>query len=370
MRYRQLAFVALCSTTAIALAACGSDAKTSATTPATTAAPATSAAMATTAAGSAAATTAAPASSGVATTVAAVATTVGSNGSKVIAISFPNGTKQDAVLKEFDVAKATAKEMGYTIVIDDPGTDQQKQINTMDTWIQQGVAAIIAQPVAPETIEAEATKARKAGIKWITYADAISNQDATLGFDHVAGGNEIGKAACDYVKANLGGTAKAALLTYEKGAWAQKRREGIEQGLASCGATITVVAKQDALSQTEGITAMGGILQANPDVNVVLAVEETATEGAYQALLNAGRSADDPKLFLAGIDGTKHALELIQQGTFYRASAALSLSSVGKGMVTLPDALIAGKTGDYLVPLELVTSATPELLTKYITDLG
>ena len=230
--------------------------------------------------------------------------------------------------------------------------------------------AIIAQPVSPETIETEAAKARDAGIKWITYANQITNQDATLGFDHVAGGNEIGKAACDYAKTNLGGTAKVAILTYEPGAWAQKRREGIEQGLASCGATMNVVAKQDALSQTEGLNAMNTILQANPDVNIVLAVEETATEGAYQALTNAGKSETDPKLFLAGIDGTKHALELIQQGTFYRASAALSLTEVGKGMVLLPIQLANGQAGDYLVPLELVTKDTPDLLAKYIQDLG
>ena len=31
--------------------------------------------------------------------------------------------------------------------------------------------------------------------------------------------------------------------------------------------------------------------------------------------------------FLAGIDGTQHALQLIQQGTFYRASAALNRTS-------------------------------------------
>jgi len=301
MHRTRVALAALCTCSIAVAAACGSDDKSSSSTAAATAASSTPAA----------------------------GSTGGGNGSKVIAISFPNGTKQDAVLKEFDVAKQTAKEQGYELVIDDPGTDQQKQINTMDTWIQQGVMAIIAQPVAPETIEAEAQKARDAGIKWITYANTIQNQDATLGFDHVAGGNEIGKAACDYVKANLGGKAEVALLTYEPGAWAQKRREGIEQGMASCGATMDVVAKQDALSQTEGLNAMNTILQAHPDVNVVLAVEETATEGAYQALTNAGKSADDPKLFLAGIDGTKHALELIQQGTSYRASAALSLSEVG-----------------------------------------
>lgn len=289
---------------------------------------------------------------------------------KTIAISFPNGSKQDAVLKEFDVAKETAAAEGYELIIDDPGNDQQKQVNTIDTWIQQGVGTIIAQPVSPETIESTAEKARAAGIKWITYANEIKNQDATLGFDHIAGGNAIGKAACDYAKANLGGAAKAVILTFEPGAWAQNRRKGIEQGLGSCGATVDVVAKQDALSQTEGLNAMTTILQANPDVNIVLAVEETATEGAFQALTNAGKSENDPKLFLAGIDGTKRALELIQKGSMYRASAALSLTEVGRGMVLLPKQLAAGKTGDYLVPLELVTKDTPDLLAKYIKDLG
>jgi ribose transport system substrate-binding protein len=337
MRIHRVALVSLCCSCVVALVACGSSSK------ATTAT----------------------------TVTGATAAPHASSGSKTIAISFPNGSKQDAVLKEFDVAKAEAKADGFTLIIDDPGSDQQKQINTIDTWIQEGVGALIVQPVgAPETIETEAAKARKAGIKWITYANQITNQDATLGFDHVAGGNEIGKAACDYVKANLGGTAKAALLTYEPGAWAQKREQGINQGLASCGAKITVVAKHDALSQTDGVTAMSTILQANPDVNIVLAVEETATEGAYQAFVNAGKSANDPKLFLAGIDGTKHALQLIQQGSMYRASAALSLTAVGKGMVLLPQRLEAGTTGDYLVPLELVTKSTPDLLNKYLTDLN
>jgi ribose transport system substrate-binding protein len=289
---------------------------------------------------------------------------------KTIAISFPNGTKQDAVLKEFEVAKATAAAEGYTIIIDDPGQDQQKQVNTIETWIQQGVGAIIAQPVAPETIASVASKARAAGIKWVTYANKVDEQDATLGFDHVAGGNAIGKQACEYAKTKLGGSAKAVLLTYEKGPWAQRRREGIEQGLASCGASIETVAKQDALSQTEGLNAMGSILQANPEVNLVLAVEETATEGAFQALTNAGRAEDDPELFLAGIDGTKRALELIKQGSMYRASASLSLSEVGRGMVLLPKRLQAGTTGDYTVPLELVTKDTPAVLDKYLKDLG
>ena len=36
----------------------------------------------------------------------------------------------------------------------------------------------------------------------------------------------------------------------------------------------------------------------------------------------------------------------------------------------LPMQLTDGKTGDYLVPLEIVTKDTPDLLAKYLQDLG
>jgi ribose transport system substrate-binding protein len=207
-------------------------------------------------------------------------------------------------------------------------------------------------------------------VKWITYAGTMTNQDATLGFDHVKGGCEIGTAAGTYVKTNLGGSAKVALLTWESGQWARSREQGITSCLKKTAPGATIVFKQDAISTTDGNKVVRTLLQRTPDINVILAVEETATEGGYQALVSGGKKPTDPSLFLAGIDGTSRALTLIKQKTFYRASAALNLVSVGKGMVDLPLNLQKGKKGDYLVPLELVTAKTPALIDRYLKILG
>ncbi len=288
-----------------------------------------------------------------------------------IGVSFPDGNSQDAVVKEFNAAKAEAAKQGVNLVIDDPGSDLTKQIATINTWVQKKYDAIVVQAKDPATLEATAKAARAAGVKWITYAGTMKNQDATLGFDHVKGGCAIGTEAGKFINTKLGGNGKVAVLTFESGQWARSRREGIVKCLTKTAPKAKIVAKQDAISTTDGSKVTRTLIQRTPDLNVILAVEETGTEGAYQALLSSGKKAGDPKIFLAGIDGTPKALALIKSAkTMYRASAALNLVSVGEGMVKLPQQLLAGKKGDYLVPLELVTPKDQALLAKYIKILG
>ena len=101
---------------------------------------------------------------------------------KVIAVSFPNYSKQGSVITTLDEATKKGTELGYKVVLDDPGTDLNRQVNTINTWIQQKVPVIIAVTLEPKVFEGIAKKAREAGVKWITYAGKLENQDATVGF--------------------------------------------------------------------------------------------------------------------------------------------------------------------------------------------
>ena len=105
------------------------------------------------------------------------------------------------------------------------------------------------------------------------------------------------------------------------------------------------------------------LLQAHPDLNVVLAIEETATEGAYEAFIRKGHAKGSPKVFLAGIDGTLKALELLKQGdTMYRGSAALSLKGIGEGIVTTASNLIEGQGENvYKVTYTPLTPGSPDV---------
>src|SRR4051812_8111185 len=231
-----------------------------------------------------------------------------------IAISFPNATKQGAVNFEMRFAKKRARQLGYKLVINDPGTNTNAAVSTIKTWIQQRVASIVTVALDPKVYQGIANQAMSKHIKWVTYGAPLPKQDAIIDLQLPKGGETLGKLAGRWITKNkskfTGGKAQVALLTFESGEWARQRRAGIERGLkATAPGAYTIVAKQDALSETEGLNTTNTLLQAHPELNVVLAVEETGTEGAYQAFLKKGHPKNDPKVFLGGIDGTVKALK-------------------------------------------------------------
>jgi ribose transport system substrate-binding protein len=310
--------------------------------------------------------------------VGATAATVAASSGKgvatkgTIAIMFPNAN-QPIVVRVLDVAKKRAAQRGYEFIISDPGNDLNKQVGVIQTWIQQKIDAIESVAPEPQVFEKIAAQARKAGIVWVTYAASLKNEDATVTWPHYRGGFLLGQEAGRWIKANaskLGGQAKVALLTFEKGEWARQRRRGIEAGLKSTGAgKYQIVSKQDSLTAPESQQIVSTVLQANPDLNLVLCVIDSPCEGAYQALRNEGHAANDPELFVGGLDGTPRAFELILQKTFYRASAALKLSRIGRAVIDAPaDILESGKKKDAIIPYDLLTLRNAKLVRSYQAD--
>lgn len=290
---------------------------------------------------------------------------------KVIAVSFPNYSKQGSVITTLDEATRRGAELGYKVVLDDPGTDLNKQVSTIKTWIQQKVPVIIAVALEPKVFEGVAKEARDAGIKWITYAGKLENQDATVGFSHYENGYTLGAYAGKWMKENADRKHEVILLGYEKGAWGQSRLKGIKEGLLSEVPDANIVAEQDAISPAEGLDVTRTLLQAHPDANVILGIEDPATEGSYKAWVASGRDKNDPKAFIGGMDGTVEALKLLREGgTVYRASMAIPLKKLGAAMAELSDELVQGKTpGDRMVPMELVTDKSP-LADVYLKEQG
>jgi len=288
-------------------------------------------------------------------------TTAAMAAEKKIAVSFPNASVIGAVITSLDAAKAKGKEMGYDVIVDDPGTDLNKQINTIKTWIEQKVEVIVVNALQPDAFESVAKQAREAGIIWITYGQKIQNQDATVGYAQYPDGRALGEYAGKWITETQGGKAKVIILGYEKGVWGQQRGSGIKDGLLAIAPNAEIVAQQDAISPTDGLNVTRSLLQAHPDANVILGVEDPATEGSYKAWMASGKDTKDPNAFIGGMDGTVPALKLLKEGgNIYRASMAIPLVEVGYAIVTTADDFLNGKgKGDVIVPLELVTEKSP-----------
>ena len=287
---------------------------------------------------------------------------------KRIGISFPHAG-QPIVDRLITFAKVKGADMGFEIVVDDPGDDLTRQIGTIETWIDgKAVDVVVAVvPNSPEVFNAMAKRSREAGIPWITYAASISNESAFLTWRHEKGGYMLGEEAAKWINARPGGKAKVAILGFEQGQWARNRRKGIETALADHAPGAEVVAQQDALQPSVGASVTGSILQAHPDLHAVLAIVPGGGEGAYQAFLNAGHPMDDPDVFIGDVDGSARSLTLISQGTMYRAASALNLQAIGEAIPALAEDLIPDdEADDIVIPYEMIRSGESEKAQPYI----
>ena len=287
---------------------------------------------------------------------------------KRIGISFPHAG-QPIVDRLITFAKVKGADMGFEIVVDDPGDDLTRQIGTIETWIDgKAVDVVVAVvPNSPEVFNAMAKRSREAGIPWITYAASISNESAFLTWRHEKGGYMLGEEAAKWINARPGGKAKVAILGFEQGQWARNRRKGIETALADHAPGAEVVAQQDALQPSVGASVTGSILQAHPDLHAVLAIVPGGGEGAYQAFLNAGHPMDDPDVFIGDVDGSARSLTLISQGTMYRAASALNLLAIGEAIPVLAEDLIPDdEAEDIVIPYEMIRSGEREKAQPYI----
>jgi ribose transport system substrate-binding protein len=267
-------------------------------------------------------------------------------------------------------AKRQAAVRGYNLNVSDPGNDLQKQVAVVETWIQQKVDAIVAVVAEPAVFEKIAAKARKNDIVWVTYADRLKNEDGNITFGpHVRVGNMLAQAAADWQKTSGNGSAKAAIIAFRPAAWGRNRLAGVMAGLKRYAPNVEVVSVVDAILAPDAAKAVGTILQAHPDLNIVLGITESSAEGAFAAFRAAGHEENSPDVFIAGADGSPKNLGLIQKGTMLRADIGIRLRSVGRLVADIPANILEGQRPNIgFVKPDLLTKETPELIATYNSD--
>jgi ribose transport system substrate-binding protein len=253
---------------------------------------------------------------------------------KSVGISWPNSSNQSGVQIILKNAKDRAAQLGWKAIVDDPGADQNRQLNTIKSWVAQHFPTLIVIALDTGPFQNVVTESRDKGTKIMTYGASLPGEAGLVAINNVPGGRVLGEIAGRWIKDKLGHDAKVAILGFSEAQWGRDRKQGIIDGLNSTGAKYSIVAEQDATSETQGLQKMQLILQSHRDVNVVLSVEESATEGAYQAFINAGFNKNDPNVFLGGMNGGMRALQLLKEGdNIYRGSAAFSFVDIGRGMI-------------------------------------
>jgi ribose transport system substrate-binding protein len=132
------------------------------------------------------------------------------------------------------------------------------------------------------------------------------------------------------------------------------------------GVTIVADITPNPVNKEGGFATMNTILQAHPDVDVVLGAD-TVVLGALAALEAAGKARPDQ--FLGGIDGEPEAVSEIKKGNGpYKASIALSSPVFGYAMGQHAADWLEGKSVPQAMDV-LPSALSGDNLKQYEADL-
>ncbi|WP_235905606.1 substrate-binding domain-containing protein [Tautonia marina] len=198
-------------------------------------------------------------------------------------------------------AEEAAKELGVNLIWDGPtDPDPARQNQIIDTWITRGVDVIAVAVENRDGIASVLKKAQDRGIKVITW-DADAATDARTFFVNQATPEGIGRALMDTAAEIMGGSGKFAIITASLTAanmisW----QEQIELRRAEEYPDIemAVLRPCDDLQQ-KAYDEANNIMNAYPDVELIMAICTPAVPGAAEAVKQSGR--DDVKVIGLGL---------------------------------------------------------------------
>jgi ribose transport system substrate-binding protein len=244
--------------------------------------------------------------------------------------------------------------------------DAAKMVEQLQLFVASKVGAVVAAPVDPASLSHSLQEVMWQG----GYVGTIVPPPATslLNAPQYATGKALTDAAVAYIKDHLGGKANVVLLTQDQIEFLAPRFAAMRDGLKGLpGVTIVADITPNPVNKEGGFATMSTILQAHPDIDVVLGAD-TVVLGALAALEAAGKARPDQ--FLGGIDGEPEAVaEIKKANSPYKASISLSSPVFGYAMGQHAADWLEGKSIPQAMDI-LPSALTGDNLAQYEADLA
>ncbi|KAB2873300.1 MAG: sugar ABC transporter substrate-binding protein [Bauldia sp.] len=213
-----------------------------------------------------------------------------------------------------DGAQAAADKNGVKLVIFNANNQPTAQNTAIENYITQKVDGIILVAIDVNGVKPAITAAKAAGIPVVAIDARIPDGDnaAFIGVDNEGAGAEIGKYFADYVKSNMGGSAKIGVVGALNSFIQNQRLDGFKKAVGESGVDIAFLDTVDGQNvQDIALTAAENLMTANPDMSALYATGEPALIGAISAV-SSQQMTDKVKVF--GWDLTAQAVKGIDEG--------------------------------------------------------
>ncbi|WP_428645166.1 sugar ABC transporter substrate-binding protein [Roseibium sp.] len=237
-------------------------------------------------------------------------------------------------------------------------TDFESQINAVENFITQGVDAIVVAPADSRAMVRPLKKAMDAGIVVVNFdvaldEEAKKQQGVELAF--VGPDNRGGaKLAGDALGKKLGEGGKVVIIEGNPGADnANQRRMGFEDSVAEF--KLDLLDSRTAHWETEEANSVfSTMLTAHPDVQGVMAANDSMAIGVVKALENAGRT----DILVVGFDNIPAVGPMIEDGRMLATVDQFGTDMAANAIDLALEVLVSGEPleGWVKTPIELVTA--------------
>jgi len=207
-------------------------------------------------------------------------------------------------------AEEAAERLDVTLIIKDAKDDPEMQNAQIEDLIEEGVSALVINPVGGETVVSAIESANQAGIPVFTIDRSAEGGEIV---SHITSNNQSGgEMAGEYLAEMISEEGKVVeLVGIPDTSAATDRGAGFNQAIENYP-DITIVAQEVAnFNREEGEEVFAEILSQNPDVDAVFAHNDEMILGALNAAKEAG--VEDEIVFI-GFDAIDDAITALEEG--------------------------------------------------------
>ena len=212
-------------------------------------------------------------------------------------------------------AEQIAREQGFKLLFQAANKDPVVQMNQMQAMMAQGADVLVVNATSVKGQKEMMTQvASKIPVIYIDTS-VPGTGTTSVQSDNLTIGRESGKITAQRFKDLGKSSIKMLVLTgpATDEFVGPNRRQGFLDGLKEGGMPFEIAAEQPGdYAQDKGQVAAENMLAGNPDVDLVMGLNDSMTLGAYNVV--NGKDQYKDVYVAAAADGQKEALALIKQG--------------------------------------------------------
>jgi ABC-type sugar transport system substrate-binding protein len=259
------------------------------------------------------------------------------------------------------------QQAGYKLITADLMEGPGIMVTFLENCINANAKVIIFQNIAEDAYADILQRAKDRGIILGSYDNPTKIAHYTSVASNYELGLTIGRETGRWVQANPG-SKKVAICNGDILDFLVVRKEGMIAGLKETCPSATIVADILAGTVPMGVTAGENILQAHPDIQAVMGINDSGPVGVMEAFKAAGMNFEKNRIGLFGCDASEDGLRCLRENDMFLAT--IDVDVVNQVVQLYERCIKMALTGQYEADKAVVTFPMTPVYLKDLDETG